>query len=527
MALAPAQPYVGNNAATQIFGSQYGPKPAAPSMGTTVTPPAPQTTNQKVAAQKPLVRTLQPNLATNAGAVSTLKQQNPTTAASFGTSQAPAVGAAPAVNPLVQPQNVQPGGQPPAQAPAPVGSNNVPAPVAQAQGTPFAQQVGAEQQAGAGSTATTQRITDLGTQIAQLQQDEAQQLAALGMGGGDLGPTTGEQAAVQSNYAARIASLTQEQQTQQAQQMAQFGQQTAAAQQLAPQLTSPGQAVFNPTQQPTGGIVGGGSSLNPIANIPSLAAAVASGQISYSQALQQGGTVASFPGALTAAILQANPTFNFNAQQGSAAGQQQSATILGTANAQASATNTQTALTTAQSAAAAAYSAGYPQYTNLTQNVLPNIADFGTLLTQAAGGVNPFSSTWANQTWGSFQKALLSGSDGAAQWSKFQSTFQQLQNSIAQLAQAGGAQTPTANTAQSQLTLDPNASISTIQNVLSRVQQEAAIYGTNMANAVNANLAQAQGGTPTSSSGGATPITSNSVSGSYTQNAQGQWVYIQ
>jgi hypothetical protein len=138
-----------------------------------------------------------------------------------------------------------------------------------------------------------------------------------------------------------------------------------------------------------------------------------------------------------------------------------------------------------------------PQLQNLATNVIPNITDFGKLLTSAAGGVNPFSSTYANSTWGDFQKSLSS-----SQWLSFQSTFQQLQKNIAAMAASGGTQTPTANTAQSQLTLDPDTKISAINDVLTRVAAEGQTYLKNLAYTSNNALSQAQGGSGLQMPGG-------------------------
>lgn len=71
-----------------------------------------------------------------------------------------------------------------------------------------------------------------------------------------------------------------------------------------------------------GTIAGGNSSLNPVANIPSIAQQVVNGTLSYQDALSQGGSVANFSGALNQAITQLQPGFNFNTAQGSSAAQQ-------------------------------------------------------------------------------------------------------------------------------------------------------------------------------------------------------------
>ena len=230
------------------------------------------------------------------------------------------------------------------------------------------------------------------------------------------------------------------------------------------------------------GVSGGGGTLNPLNNLAQTVQSVMNGSTPYATAVQQGASIPGFQNALNTAITNAGG--NLTQIQAQVAGQQGAIT-----------SNTETGGTAAVNAGNALYQNLNPQYQNLANNVIPNIVNFGNLLTSAAGGVNPFSSTTANETWGQFQKSLSN-----TQWLQFQSTFQQLQKNIALMASTGGAQTPTANSEQAALTLDPNTSISSIEGVLNRISQEGSIYLNNLATASNAALNQAQGGSSTNTS---------------------------
>lgn len=176
-------------------------------------------------------------------------------------------------------------------------------------------------------------------------------------------------------------------------------------------------------------------------------------------------------------------------------------TIASDANAATKASNIQTGGTAAVNAGASTYANANPAYLNLKNNVIPNIEGFGELLTQGAGGINPFDSQHINMSLQQFQKEL-----SGPQQAQFQTTFQQLQKSIAALASAGGTQTPTANSAQADASLSPTAKMSTIKSVLDRIKSEGDVYLTNQGNLSNAALSQAQGGSGGSTgNSGATP----------------------
>lgn len=244
----------------------------------------------------------------------------------------------------------------------------------------------------------------------------------------------------------------------------------------APTIGAQGSAFYNPADEST---VGG---LSP-AQLQQYAQLYATGQ--------QAGIPSAITGnpVLNAQVLamagQINPNFNVNTAAGQAQGQQESAAAPGTAAAQ----NTITGQTAAVNAGNSAYQQADPAYLKLANYTMPNIDGFGQLLTGGAGGVNPFASQYANMSLQQFQSQLSS-----AQQAQFQTTFQQLKQSIADLAGSGGSQTPTANSSQADATLSPTSKMSTIMATLQRIQQEGDIYLKSQGALNNAALSQTQGG---------------------------------
>ena len=80
--------------------------------------------------------------------------------------------------------------------------------------------------------------------------------------------------------------------------------------------------VFQYLQQNGNNSVGNISGLNPVSQLPQLAAAVIANPAQYSQALAAGAGVPNFASALQAQIRQNDPNFDFNAAVGSGTGQQ-------------------------------------------------------------------------------------------------------------------------------------------------------------------------------------------------------------
>jgi hypothetical protein len=183
------------------------------------------------------------------------------------------------------------------------------------------------------------------------------------------------------------------------------------------------------------------------------------------------------------------PNFNANTNAGASSAQASNAQVGGTA---------------AVNAGNAAYQSANPAYLKLANYTIPNIEGFGQLLTSGAGGINPFASQYANMTLQQFQNQLSS-----PQQAQFQTTFQQLKQSIADLAASGGSQTPTANSAQAEATLSPTSSLATIQQTLQRISQEGQQYLTSQAALNNAALSQAQGGGTSGGSSGSSGATPN------------------
>lgn len=200
------------------------------------------------------------------------------------------------------------------------------------------------------------------------------------------------------------------------------------------------------------------------------------GQVPYSPTDLSQGSPLGAPGGTAADAARVQGGFNGAVAAAAAPGQTQ-------------AQNTITGGTAAVNAGNTAYQNANPAYLNLKNNIIPNIDSFGQLLTQGAGGVNPFDAQFANLTLQQFQNQLSSPQQAA-----FNATFQQLQKSIAALAGQGGTQTPTANSAQADATLSPTAKMSTIQSTLQRIAQEGNVYLTNQGNLSNEALNQAQGG---------------------------------
>lgn len=241
-----------------------------------------------------------------------------------------------------------------------------------------------------------------------------------------------------------------------------------------PSATAQGQTTFNPLT----GKFEGGSYQN---NLATVIQAIKSGNMGYTDGVN---SLSGLSPTAKADVLAALGT-GFD-------------TVASDANAKVKSSNIQTGGTAAVNAGASTYANANPAYLNLKNNVIPNIDGFGNLLTQSAGGVNPFDAQYANMSLQQFQKQLSS-----PQQAQFNATFQQLQKSIAALAGSGGSQTPTANSAQSDATLSPTSKMSTIKSVLDRIKSEGDIYLTNQGNLSNAALSQALGGGSTGNSGSA------------------------
>ncbi len=173
-----------------------------------------------------------------------------------------------------------------------------------------------------------------------------------------------------------------------------------------------------------------------------------------------------------------NPSFDVNTAAGIGAANQSNATTGGTV---------------AVNAAASAYPQYYKDYTD-TKATVDNIDQFGDLLFQNAGGLNPFVLKYGNATLSDIRNQLSS-----QQQAQFDSTFAALKSKISGLLAVGGSQTPTELTNDARSILDGNASISSLQATLNRIKQEGQIILNLAATKGNTALQQAQGGSNTSS----------------------------
>lgn len=312
----------------------------------------------------------------------------------------------------------------------------------------------------AGFTEKQARIDKINEQITALKSQYAGQVGAIGGQGADLAFKTGEGASIRDAYNQNLIALTD-------QLNAETGQLGALNTQQGLQTTA-GQGAYSGSQNqaqratgvaenvlgavaPTGNII----NVSPVTGLP-----IAGG--SLNNLAQTAGTI---NGIQTGAAAQA------------------------AAGGQTAAQNIITGGTAAVNAGAAAYAQNNPAYAKLAYETVPNIEGFGNLLMQGAGGINPFDSQHANMTVSAFQNEL---SD--PQRAQFNTTAQQLNKSIGELAGAGGSQTPTQNVIQADGTFNPNMKLSTLKDVLSRIAQEGTQYLTTKANLSNANLYQAQGG---------------------------------
>lgn len=146
------------------------------------------------------------------------------------------------------------------------------------------------------------------------------------------------------------------------------------------------------------------------------------------------------------------------------------------------------------------FNQAYKDYTDLQQSV-SNVDQFGNLLTQNMGGINPFDPKFANFTLSQFRNQLSS-----PQQAQFDTTIAALKSKISGLLSVGGNEIPTAISADARKILDDSAPLGTLQGVLQRISAEGNILLNNSANKVNSAYAGLQGGSSSTSS---TPNTSN------------------
>lgn len=253
-----------------------------------------------------------------------------------------------------------------------------------------------------------------------------------------------------------------------------------AAGHAQPQLSQFGQGYYDPLNPQGGAASAGGGALNPINNVQSIAQQVISGQLSPSQAYSMGGSVSNWQSLLNSAIQQSNPGANLAQLEGNYNARQQ---------------NTQTAGTAVTSANASAYAANLQPYLQL-QNTVQNVDQFGQLLLQTMGGINPLVLKQGNQTLAQI-RGQLSSSDQA----QYDTTLAALRSKISGLLSVGGNEIPTDISSDARKILDGSLPASQMNAVLSRIGTEGKILLSNQAQLVNQPL-QTAGGSSAGQVGG-------------------------
>lgn len=250
----------------------------------------------------------------------------------------------------------------------------------------------------------------------------------------------------------------------------------AAAGYAQPSVAAYGQTVFNPL---TGQYEGGGGL--PADTLQQYAQMAASGQYAAIPSAITSNPVLSAQ--LNAAAKQLNPNYN---------------PIASTAQGQAAATNIQTGGTATPSAYNAIYQQALGDYTNLQQSV-QNVDQFGSLLTSnmAAGGINPTDVKYANKTLAQIRAQLSSGAQA-----QYDTTLAALRSKISGMLSIGGTETPTAITADAQKILDGSLPLSSLNDVLGRIQQEGNVLLQNQAQKVNTAKTGTLGGGSTGNASG-------------------------
>lgn len=175
--------------------------------------------------------------------------------------------------------------------------------------------------------------------------------------------------------------------------------------------------------------------------------------------------------------------YNYNTAAGNAQANQSNAAVGGTAPVNAN---------------ASIYSNSLSSYYTL-QNSVQNVDQFGNLLTQSMGGINPFDVKYANQTLATIRGQLNSGDQAA-----YDNTLAALRSKVSGLLSAGGNEVPSAITADAQKILDGSLPLGGLQQVLGRIQQEGQILLNNQAQIVNQSRTGTLGGSGSNTSGAST-----------------------
>lgn len=263
-----------------------------------------------------------------------------------------------------------------------------------------------------------------------------------------------------------------------------------------PQVTSPGQAVFDPLTgtytNASSGMGGGNATV-----APSGVDQNAWNQYVHDFATGNMGAIpssitgnANLAGQLQQAVNAQNPNFDYNSAVGAGAANAANANLSGTAS---------------PNAYNSIYQQALGDYTNLQQSV-QNVDGFGTLLTSnmTAGGINPTDVKYANRTLAQIRGQLSSGAQA-----QYDTTLAALRSKISGMLSVGGNETPTAITADAQKILDGSLPLSSLNDVLNRIQTEGNILLQNQAQKVNT----AKSGTQGQNAGIAAPSGGTTASG--------------
>ena len=133
------------------------------------------------------------------------------------------------------------------------------------------------------------------------------------------------------------------------------------------------------------------------------------------------------------------------------------------------------------------FNKAYGDYKTL-ENAVQNVDQFGTLLTQNMGGINPTDVRYANQTIAQIKSQLSSGQQAA-----FNSTLAALTSKVSGLLSVGGNEIPTDISAAANKIIDGSLPIGSLSTVLSRIQNEGNILLKNQADLVNSTYSGLQG----------------------------------
>ncbi len=404
------------------------------------------------------------------------------------------------------------------------------------------------------------KIQDVQNQIAGLQASEASEIRDLQGGGTDLGLATGQSAAVENKYSARINALGGILNTLIQQRQQNIDAMKAAGALNAPQFAQPGTVQVSPSQPNPGATTSGAANLNSLIgtrNVPGQTqteyyntstgqgfsnpqqladfvnqqvpgANVNAGNVfQYLQQNGQGGSnilgggsnfmeqyaqdlasgqVDAIPSdvknnmALWAQVQQRakeiNPNYNYNVASGTGVAQQ---------------SNVQTGGTAATNANAQIYQKALSDYQDLQTNI-SNIYDFGQqIIGNMPRGINPTDSTVLNSTIQDFLNKFASN----PQYSKLATNVQGFQARVSALLNTG--EIPSAATAGAQAIANGSLPLKSMAATIQQIESEAGVMLQNQQTKVQNAYGAMNSGT---NSGTAGVNTSGNTNGNWGWNGQ-------